>query len=81
MKTIKNLTKTIYLLIETWLSDGSIKANEEKIKNRLEICNACDEIRRDSHFLFFKRSRCGECGCYLKEKTKFEFEECPLKKW
>lgn len=38
----------------------------------MKICKNCPSR---------KGSRCGECGCVLKLKTKCLSCECPLKKW
>lgn len=81
IKVIRNLYKSFKLLIKTLLTGGVLKANKNKQKERINICNECDLIQKNAKFIFFKTIRCGECGCYIKEKVKYEFEECDNKKW
>jgi len=52
-------------------------------QQRLEICKECPSYQEPKFFgikipIF---QRCGECGCFLKAKTKLRFVGCPKKKW
>jgi hypothetical protein len=52
---------------------------DKKTENeRLNICKNCNLLEKSC-----LGDRCGICGCFLKYKTKFVFEECPSedKKW
>ena len=46
----------------------------DKIKLRLDICNECEFLDKDSF-------RCGLCGCYVKIKSGWASEKCPANKW
>lgn len=41
-------------------------------KHRLELCMSCEHL---------KGKRCGECGCFVKPKTRMSTEECVKGKW
>lgn len=45
---------------------------EDEYRQRLEVCDACEE-RRDN--------RCTKCGCYLSLKARGRAFRCPLDKW
>jgi len=54
-----------------------VKGDEVLVDNltkqaREAICIMCDKR---------SGSRCTECGCYIKAKTKFATEECPDGHW
>lgn len=46
---------------------------EEKIK-RQEICSSCSFFHKESF-------RCKKCGCFLKWKTSWKTQKCPIGKW
>ena len=46
----------------------------DKIKLRLDICNECEFLDKDSF-------KCGLCGCYVKIKSGWASEKCPANKW
>lgn len=81
IKEIKSLTKSFKLLIYNIKNRNRLKASKEKKNIRIDICNNCPEIVKDSKLLFINKSTCGVCGCFIKYKTGIDFEECPLKKW
>lgn len=87
---IKSLIKTVKKAIYAIKNRQQFKASKEVIDKRLYICfgtkdcmytDKCDSLIENSKFIFWKQKRCGLCGCYIKAKVKFAFEECPLKKW
>lgn len=43
-------------------------------KKRMEICSECE-------FYGKMLMNCKKCGCFLKAKTMFLYEECPIGKW
>jgi len=50
------------------------------IKQRLEICRACDQsvpCRHNSSQV----CRCNACGCWLKHKARLRGESCPQNRW
>jgi hypothetical protein len=84
---INSLYKFFKGLMYALKNRENIKANKETIERRKQICygtknyDACPKLLKESRFIFWKKKRCGECGCYLDEKVKFDFEKCPLDKW
>lgn len=57
---------------------GFRKATPAEAESRLEICFQCDRWNKDR-----ENPRCLviECGCFLREKTSWANESCPLGKW
>lgn len=60
----------------THLAQGMPKVNEEQLKNRLAVCDACPEVNKSS-----PNWTCTKCGCNLKIKASWASQDCPLKKW
>jgi hypothetical protein len=56
---------------------------EEIAKERMEICNTCDDISRDSSGCFVPGTApcCNHCGCCLELKTRSLSSDCPIGKW
>ena len=50
------------------------RSDEDIIKERLEICNACEWLRKGSQ-------RCRKCGCFMTLKTTLKQAKCPIGKW
>jgi hypothetical protein len=46
----------------------------EEIASRLAICETCDHFRASDE-------RCSKCGCFLKFKTAWRSQHCPIGKW
>ena len=55
-----------------FVADGCTTVSEEQYRERLEICDACDERRNN---------RCGKCGCRLSLKARGRAFKCPESKW
>lgn len=69
IKSIKHISKGIYNYIFNKNKDISAK--------RTKICDNCKEI-----IIYGKDEKiCGQCGCFIKLKTKVLEEKCPLNKW
>ncbi|WP_345702424.1 DUF6171 family protein [Leptospira barantonii] len=45
-------------------------------KERLETCLSCSLVIKG-----FLSERCSVCGCFVRLKTKFNGERCPIGKW
>lgn len=52
--------------------DGLAKTPEKELRQRLEICGSCDQL---------KDSKCQVCGCYVSIKASWRSESCPIGKW
>ena len=53
---------------------GQVKLDPEEIKGRLAICEGCE-------FYHSPSKRCKKCGCFLKWKTAWRSQKCPIGKW
>ena len=51
----------------------SSKKMEELAETRFEICNNCDELR--------KNNTCKLCGCYMPAKVRSRKSKCVNGKW
>lgn len=87
---INSLYKSFKKLLYTIRHHNQFKTPHDKRTQRSNLCfgtkdcnysDKCEFLMSDSKFLFWKKERCGVCGCYLKAKIKLDFEECPKKKW
>ena len=85
-KIVLSLTKFFKGLFYSIKNRKRFWANDELKQKRLDICTgtngnlSCDSLLEENYHIF-KTRRCGECGCYIKQKVKFTFEQCPSKKW
>jgi len=73
-KIAKGMTSLALKTSSAIASKDRILTPEELAIKRLEICEKCPSLSKDS-------GRCAECGCFIKAKTRINFEECPLEKW
>lgn len=55
---------------------GLPQISDEEQKNRMSICEQCINFIKNED-----NPRCSECGCYLKVKTSWANESCPIGKW
>jgi hypothetical protein len=53
---------------------GAAKITEEETSRRYAICEGCE-------FFYAPSKRCKKCGCYLKWKTAWRSQSCPVGKW
>lgn len=59
------------------VAGGMPQTSDNDQEKRLEICRSCDRYNSNDP----NNPRCNECGCFLKIKTSWAGESCPLKKW
>ena len=50
------------------------RADEETVKTRKDICEACDEYIKST-------TTCKKCGCFMNIKNKLQAATCPIGKW
>jgi hypothetical protein len=48
------------------------KADDDKVKARLDTCKACD---------YLADATCQACGCYVELRAARKDSKCPYKKW
>lgn len=85
---LKHIAKGYANLILSGTGVASEKV-EQLSKDRLAICNKCDEVDTTGESCELKIHRklklscCKLCGCYLEAKTRSLEAKCPLKesKW
>tara|TARA_S200002703_G_scaffold159582_1_gene173575 strand:- start:221 stop:481 length:261 start_codon:yes stop_codon:yes gene_type:complete len=71
----KNLAKFTFEVVKDTVSlNTTVTVPNSVQKERLKICSECP-------YFVKKSSRCNQCGCYMKVKTKFSAAECPIQKW
>jgi len=80
IKEIKNFSSFLFQLFHRIIARKELLVNDDLQQTRLLKCNDCEHIR-NVNLILFKTNKCNECGCYLKIKTKFKFEECPDENW
>lgn len=68
----QDLTITLLRSIRSAISGNGVGISDEKLRERLAICAACEEKQG---------LRCKKCGCYLSVKAVLKEAECPLRKW
>jgi len=69
-KMIRNFSKEMV----KYVKEGSPNVTVEDYAIRLDVCRKCPSYIESS-------ARCGECGCLLEHKAKWQTSDCPLKKW
>lgn len=67
---VMNLTKSA----ARHIAAGMPEASPEEQNRRESLCRGCEKYRPSD-------DRCAACGCYVKEKTSWQLEMCPLGKW
>jgi hypothetical protein len=53
---------------------GKEELELDEVKRRYAICEGCE-------FFHTPSKRCKKCGCYLKWKTAWRSQKCPVGKW
>lgn len=56
------------------LIDNMENVSDEVAACRMSTCQSCEFFDKNS-------VRCNSCGCFLKIKTRWASEKCPLDKW
>jgi hypothetical protein len=83
------LVDKVYTTLKKGHSDE--KVSETERKNRLATCMSCtlnegDEkvtgkLAKQGERGLIKTGNCKICGCFVKLKTEYKDENCPLGKW
>jgi hypothetical protein len=73
LEQVTNLALAGRDVVLGFLKSGKIKASSEMMKDRMEVCLACDKLTDDF--------RCSQCGCFIKAKAGLLTQDCPLRKW
>lgn len=58
--------------VKGWIRRTPEKVSREETERRMEVCGDCE---------FMRGSRCVKCGCFLRFKTRFAGDGCPIGKW
>lgn len=84
MNKFKEIWKNKWLILEGVKNTIFKKRYVEKVsKERMDICNACDQLDRIGDNCLWEGTQpcCSECGCSLEYKTRSLSSECPLGHW
>jgi hypothetical protein len=68
----KNLSVSVVNAVKHASITGSLLADENKIQDRMTICNYCPAKINN---------KCAKCGCYINLKIGLDSEKCPKGKW
>jgi len=49
------------------------KVDAQTKKMRINLCDGCEHLKWGLN--------CGECGCFVSDKTNYAGESCPIGKW
>ncbi len=72
LPSLKEQAASLAKSVTQWAFNGCKRVPLEVQEERLKSCNQCE---------FLAQSRCGACGCYVRTKTSWTTEKCPLQKW
>jgi hypothetical protein len=70
---VKNFTKAVASEVKAVIRKAPPISQEERTR-RLEICHSCEFFRAEDE-------RCSKCGCFMKYKTAWRSQHCPVGKW
>lgn len=74
--TIFEKAANLAVAVTKHIAAGMPVLPQEKVKIRLDICDTCPEVNKNS-----PNWTCTKCGCNLKIKASWASQECPIKKW
>lgn len=69
----ENFLKAVGMEI-TAITTGKDELELDEIKRRYSICENCEFFHKQS-------KRCIKCGCFMKWKTAWRSQHCPIGKW
>jgi hypothetical protein len=72
-KMASNFTTAASLELKS-IALGQKDLSAEEVERRYSLCEACE-------FFHAPSKRCKKCGCYLKWKTAWRSQKCPIGKW
>lgn len=65
---------SIFDVIKDTVKGNVEKSTSDTISSRISICNICPDLKRPLRI-------CGNCGCVIDAKVRYEKSSCPLGKW
>lgn len=75
---IVNASNAIKDTIVTAIKKGSVRATDDEIEKRRQICRNCEYVKKTRTGSLKK---CGKCGCNVKMKTLLISQKCPKGYW
>lgn len=84
MKKFIEIWKNKRLILQgIWYSMFRSKYIEKIAKERMEICESCDQLDKEGTNCLWEGTQpcCSECGCSLEYKTRSIDASCPLEYW
>lgn len=70
---VRNLASAVKSEVQSRIS-GENQLDLEEIKRRYALCEGCE-------FFHAPSKRCKKCGCFMKWKTAWRSQKCPIGKW
>lgn len=68
--------------IVTAIKKGSVRASDDVIESRREICKNCEYVKiTKTRTGSIKKMKCGKCGCSVRMKTLLVSQKCPKGFW
>lgn len=71
---LKSGLKSLFTIAKNAATGVDQSVSPEVTHSRMAICLGCDRLNT-------VLQQCKECGCFVRAKTKFKQEKCPLGKW
>jgi hypothetical protein len=76
LQMAKNLGNSIVANATNVINGGYLKLTPKEASERMDICLGCKFITGE-----INKERCKKCGCFLRYKTEYAAEHCPIDKW
>lgn len=77
-KTIDNALGAVARIAKAVVNGEPVRVSKEEQAARLKVCVACDEYEPPTKLT---GPRCRNCTCFVKLKSRYATEFCPLGKW
>lgn len=73
-KEIKSILETIGQALVGAVTDKTLLAEKDLLKQRLAVCDNCENLERHNF-------ACKKCGCRVIYKARIKKTKCPIGKW
>lgn len=77
LPSLKDQSKGLYDSVRAILKSRVKTVPFDVYEERVAICEGCEFLWPGME----ERLRCSKCGCFMKNKARFEALHCPIKKW
>ncbi len=73
LPSVPTMAKNLATAVGQHILSGAKRLTEEDAATRWDTCLGCDKL--------LDESRCSLCGCFMKTKTTWAEQKCPIGKW